>query len=157
MTLLGERHLGQSLLALGWTFGFDRAKRRAGCCRWRSRGRLVRRITVSRYFAQALEPDAIEAILRHEIAHALDYETRGRSAHDDVWKRWAQRCGADPSRLYDGEQPRIEAPYEGRCPACGACYPFFRRPKRPRACGACCDRHSGGRYDAAFRLRIRKR
>ncbi|GIV59153.1 MAG: hypothetical protein KatS3mg043_0242 [Rhodothermaceae bacterium] len=155
---LGLRHLGASLFSLGWTFGFDRARRRPGCCRWRRGEVPLKRITLSKHFAAALGWAGMEAVMRHEIAHALDFETRGRSGHDDVWKAWALQCGAEPTRCYEGDEPAgAAAPYQGTCPSCGAVYPFYRRLKRPRACGACCDRYNGGRYAAAFRLVIRRR
>ncbi len=158
MDELGREHLGESLQARGWHFAFDRAHRRVGCCTWKVRGRLVKRLSLSRHFAQRLPWEVLEDTIRHEIAHALDYETRGRSGHDAAWKAWALRCGAVPERLHTGiPADKEHAPYLGVCPSCGSEYPFFRRLKHPRACGACCNRENGGRYTEAFRLDIRKR
>ena len=83
----------------------------------------------------------MEDVARHEIAHALDYETRGRSAHDAVWKALAARCGADPTATYDGPLPddgtsRLVAV----CPACGFSRPFHRTPTRAYACPTCTPR-----------------
>lgn len=158
MDELGRAHLGEPLQARGWTFAFDRAHRRIGCCTWRVGEAIVRRLSLSRHFAFRLSWEALEDTVRHEIAHALDYETRGRSGHDDVWKTLAVRCGARPERLHaaipvDAERAR----YVGTCPTCGGEYPFFRRLKRPHACRRCCDWNNGGRYSEAYRLVIRAR
>ncbi len=153
MDELGRAHLGESLRARGWTFAFDRAHRRVGCCTWRVGEKLVRRVSLSRHFALRLTWEELEDTVRHEIAHAMDYETRGRSGHDAEWKAWARRCGARPERLHeDVSVDASAARYRGVCPSCGAEYPFFRRPKHARACGKCCERQNGGRYSDAFRL-----
>ena len=115
MADLGTAHLGRPLQTLGWTFGFDRARRRLGACHIRTR-----RITLSHALSTALPPADVEDTIRHEIAHALDVATRGRTGHDAVWKAWAVRCGAAPARCYSGPLPTdAEAPYVCLCPACG--------------------------------------
>jgi predicted SprT family Zn-dependent metalloprotease len=214
MADLGTAHLGRPLQALGWTFGFDRARRRLGACHSRTR-----RITLSHALSTALSPADVEDTIRHEIAHALDVATRGRTCHDAVWKAWAVRCGAAPARCYSGALPTdAEAPYACLCPACGqadgrhrepihalrcvACRTAgrtvylrvmhrrtgrvvweggaiagaycgargytarcpgcgrearaARAPRRAQACGDCCRRHAGGRYDERFRLHFVK-
>ncbi len=135
---LGREHLGRPLTDLGWTFRWDRARRRLGLCTWKKGARLVKTVSLSRPLAEALGWDVMEDVARHEIAHALDYETRGRSAHDAAWKAWATRCGADPAATYDGPLPddgtsRLLA----RCPACGFSRPFHRMPTRAYACPDC--------------------
>ncbi|WP_456426772.1 SprT-like domain-containing protein [Rhodocaloribacter sp.] len=153
MDELGRAHLGEPLQARGWTFTFDRARRRVGCCTWKVGETRVRRLSLSRHFALRLTWDELEDTVRHEIAHALDYETRGRSGHDAVWKDWARRCGANPERLHENVSVDPSgALYLGVCPSCGAEYPFFRRPRYARACGTCCEQKNGGRYSEAFRL-----
>ncbi|HEX8299965.1 MAG TPA: SprT-like domain-containing protein [Rubricoccaceae bacterium] len=133
---LGRDVLGRPLA--GWTVRWDRAQRRLGLCTWKRGGRLVRTISLSRPLAAVLGPAVMEDVARHEIAHALDYETRGRSAHDAVWRNLALRCGADPTAAYDGPIPD-----DGRsrlvasCPACGFARPFHRTPTRAYACPSC--------------------
>ena len=160
MDALGREHLGEPLSARGWAFAFDRARRRLGACHHPrdARSAQVKRITLSRHHTNLGGWALMEDVARHEIAHALDYETRGRSDHGPAWRRWARRCGADPTRLHEGELPYDpDAPYHGTCPACGNAVPFYRRPTRRPACKACCRSHNGGRYDERFRLRVRKR
>jgi hypothetical protein len=154
MDVLGRQHLRRSLSELGWTFRFDRARKRLGACRM-SRGEGGQKIiSLSGFFTAEHGWELMEDVARHEIAHALDFETRGRSNHDAVWRAWAVRCGADPTRLYEGEASfGHTSRYVGSCPACGMEVPFFRRPRRHYACRQC----SGRRYDARFRLEVRVR
>jgi predicted SprT family Zn-dependent metalloprotease len=140
MDALGRQHAGVTLEELGWTFAFDRARTRLGLCTWR-RGRLrMKRISLSRPLSERLGWDVMEDVVRHEIAHALDYEERGRSAHDARWKAWAVRCGADPTATYDGplgDDPR--SPLVGECPSTECAYrrPLYRVPLRVPICGEC--------------------
>ena len=155
---LGRQHLGTSLAARGWAFQFDRAKRRLGSCQWKKDG-TGKVITLSKHFSVLNGWSVMEDVARHEIAHALDYETRGRSDHGPAWRRWARLCGADPTRLYEGDDVvRVtESKYVGICPSCGKEHPYHRRLRRAHACADCCRRHAGGRYDARFRLRLVER
>ena len=76
----------------GWTFAFDKAKRRRGCCKCHKK-----QITVSIYHLRDWpdnRSDVRETIL-HEIAHGLCDDNEG---HGPEWKRTAQRIGATPSR-----------------------------------------------------------
>ncbi|CAN5539644.1 hypothetical protein BH23BAC4_BH23BAC4_15700 [soil metagenome] len=216
MRELGRAHLGKPLQELGWVFAFDRARQRLGLCRW-SRARKV--ISLSKAISLREGWAFMEDVARHEIAHALDFETRGRSCHDRVWKSWALECGADPTRVYTGElshddssryvgrclaegctysrpfyrsvtaayicptcdksrarsflriedrrngqivrnggatpgslAPTRTSKYIGSCPRCAETRPFQRRPLRRYACGSCCSRHAGGRFDTRFEL-----
>ena len=154
MDELGQENLGASLQELGWAFRFDRAKRRLGACK----GGKTKVISLSRYYVQEKGWEVMEDVARHEIAHALDYETRGCSDHSNAWKRWARRCGADPTRLYQGEPLTPEASkYVGTCPSCGNEYPYHRRLRRSHACVACCRQYADGRYDARFCLTVSER
>ncbi len=150
MRTLGVEHLGQPLQTLGWSFRFDRAKRRLGLCQGRPKI-----ISLSRYYAQEKGWVVMEDVARHEIAHALDFETRGRSDHSDAWKRWACLCKADPTRLYEGAAlSNVVSKYVGTCVSCGQEYSFRRRLRRPHACLACCRVYAGGSYDERFRLAV---
>ena len=138
MDALGREHAGQPLAALGWSFRFDRAQRRLGLCTWKRGTRLARVVSLSGPLSARLGWGVMEDVARHEIAHALDYETRGASSHDAVWRMWARRCGADPSATYDGPVPCDgSSRYLAACPACGWQRPFFRQPSRAYACPRC--------------------
>ena len=136
MFKLGEEHLGQGLTSLGWTFYFDHAKRRMGSCRIREGDK---QITLSRHFAERNGWSVMEDVARHEIAHALDLETRGKTDHSSTWKAWAIRCGADPTRTYEGADVE-EAPYKyvAECPnECGYELGFYRKISRWYVCPEC--------------------
>lgn len=134
MDELGLDLLGEPLAARGWTFGFDRARRRLGVCRIGEK-----RITLSAHLSQTLAASDVEDTIRHEIAHAVDVERRGRSAHDATWKALARVCGAAPERTFRGDLPDDvdAAAYRAVCPSCGAASGLHRQPVHPRRCRAC--------------------
>ena len=161
MGTLGKQELREPLQALGWTFAFDNAKRRLGLCTYSKGKKTVKRISVSKHYTvlnglshrdeHGLQ--VLEDVIRHEIAHAIQYEQDGTSNHGRTWKAICKRVGADPSRLYEGEVvARVPGRYVGRCPNCGHEEEYYRLPKNPRACSACCADHNGGRYAARFKL-----
>lgn len=81
----------QSLQLAGWSFGWDRALHRLGCCRFRER-----RITLSHYFVEAyLEKDRFQVwrTLLHELAHALAWERRRHAGHGAVWRAYCRKLG----------------------------------------------------------------
>lgn len=158
MDALGREQLGRSLRDLGWRIRFDRAKRRLGLCKWKRRGRPVRLLSLSRHFAARQGWNVMEDVVRHEIAHAIDYERRGRSLHDDVWKEIAEAVGADPTRIHEGvEVDDPHSKYVGICPSCETEHPFYRPVRRVHACPDCCRIHNGGRFAHRYRLRIVER
>lgn len=106
-----------------WSFQFDRAKRRAGCCK-RSRMQL----TLSSYYISHHNDEAdIKDTILHEIAHALAGPHHG---HDEHWKSICRNIGARPIRCYDGE--RIVMPkgrWHAKCKSCGKEWNYHRKPK----------------------------
>lgn len=133
MDRLGMQLLGTGLATRGWTFGFDRARRRLGACHVARR-----RITVSATLAAALSAAEVEDTVRHEIAHAVDAERRGRTSHDATWRALAVACGARPERCFSRPLPAdATAPYRGACPSCTATAAFYREPVHPPRCRAC--------------------
>lgn len=100
----------------------------------------------------------MEDVVRHEIAHAIDFERRGASDHGPVWKDIARRVGADPTRLYEGQDiPDDASKYVGICPSCAKEHPFYRRVTRRYACPDCCRTHNRGRFSDRFLLCIIER
>lgn len=149
---LGQEHFGNTLKELGWTFGFTNRKTQVGTC-W---GGAKKHIGYSRHFMRAPD-ELIEDVLRHEIAHACDYITRGTSDHGPKWKRWAVKCGADPTRTCEvPPEARPAAKYTLTCPNCSQKVRRHRLTKRSQmmACAKCCDRYNRGKFDAAYRFRI---
>lgn len=121
-------HLDPLHGAGSWSFGFDRAKRRAGLCDY-----TAKRITVSRYLAQKFDDDEIHQILLHEVAHAL---AGAKAGHGPSWKRIAREIGYVGGRTHDGEIAHELAPWLGLCPA-GHEHARFRRPTREASCAKC--------------------
>ncbi len=136
MDELGVRLLGTSLQERGWRFGFDRARRRLGACHPASR-----RITLSAHLAASLASSEVEGTVRHEVAHAIDWERRGRTNHDATWKALAVACGATPERTFRGDLPdnATEAAYRAVCPSCHRISGLHRQPVYPQRCRACHD------------------
>lgn len=133
MDALGREILGEPLQARGWSFGFDRARRRLGACRAGSR-----QITLSAHLTPHLSAEEVEDTVRHEIAHALDIESRGQTNHDQTWKALARRCGAKPERCYSGALSADHAaPYAATCPSCRAVRARYREPATPLRCRIC--------------------
>jgi ribosomal protein L37AE/L43A len=135
------------LLEAGWSFHFDRAKRRFGVCRFERK-----EISVSIHLVRLNDPPECEDTVLHEIAHAL---AGPRAGHGPRWRAACMSVGARPQRCYSSEgvaQPA--ARFSAECPSCGTSRGFHRRPSRIRACPACCKKYAGGRFDPRFTLRI---
>lgn len=119
------------LTAQGWTFAWDRAKRRLGACNCAKK-----RITLSRpiFSIEENRHEARHTIL-HEIAHAL---AGTRAGHGPKWKQIAVSIGARPQRCATVREP--ELPIVGVC-RCGAIHFRVRMPSkdlthRCRRCGS---------------------
>lgn len=125
-TLMNQHGLGH------WAFGYDRAKRRAGCCKHR-----IQTITLSIHYVIRNDDDEIKDTILHEIAHALAGPGAG---HGHKWKAICRQIGAKPVRCYDSN--RVNMP-KGRYKAtCGGCKKEFHRHRRVRPnsfryCTAC--------------------
>ena len=101
--LLAHHHLSQ------WSFQFDNATKRAGCCHYARQ-----QISLSYEFAQQAADEEIRDTLLHEIAHAL---VGKEHQHDDVWRAKALEIGCSGRRCYDRQftAPRYIVQCENRC------------------------------------------
>lgn len=74
-------------------------------------------------------------IVLHEVAHALDFEDRGTSGHDEAWKDWARRVGADPTRetSLPEEAVKAMANWKRECPECGWTSHYSGKPRKEEA------------------------
>jgi len=113
---------------VGWVFGFDFAKTRAGLCDYR---RL--RITISRHYALLNELDASRQVLLHEIAHALAGK---RAGHGQTWREQASSIGYLHQRIDGRPLAEASAPWLGICPN-GHQHFRYKRPTRVTSCAAC--------------------
>lgn len=76
----------------GWTFRFDNAPKRFGCCRWGTK-----EITLSRHLTEINDHDEVYNTILHEVAHALAGKHAG---HGPEWVRTAKQIGCDGQRFY---------------------------------------------------------
>ena len=114
-----------------WTIVADRAKTRAGVCRF---GR--RQIGISAPItALHDEAEVVDTIL-HEIAHALVGPSHG---HDAVWRAKARAIGCSGERCVSSDAPRVPGDWVGRCSA-GHEKSRHRAPTRLMSCGQCSRR-----------------
>ncbi len=76
-----------------WSFGWDKARRRLGVCRFKDK-----QIRLSVYFVRDNihnPPEIFDTIL-HEIAHALAWTRHQDRTHGPRWKAICQEIGAAP-------------------------------------------------------------
>jgi SprT-like family len=119
-----------------WTIVADRAKLRAGVCRFARR-----QIGISAPLtALHDEAEVLDTIL-HEIAHALVGPMHG---HDAVWRARAREIGCSGRQYVSPEAPRVPGDWVGVCPA-GHQKSRHRGPTRLMSCGVC-----SRRFDPAF-------
>jgi len=118
---------------INYSFGFDRAVRRAGQCDFSNR-----RITISKHLVKNLPVDEIEQVLLHEIAHALAGQKAG---HGKIWRDEAKRIGYRFQKVDWAAMSQGTNRYVGHCPA-GHQHIRMRKPSRPTSCRRCADRFS---------------
>jgi predicted SprT family Zn-dependent metalloprotease len=129
------------LLAKGWSFSFDNAKRRYGLCQYRKK-----HISLSRHLTELNSDEQTTDTILHEIAHAL---AGPRAGHYSKWKYTAMQVGAKPQRCYGSEVLQPEHKWLGTCPNGHE----TKRMKRMKiACSKCCVKFNRGKYteDYAF-------
>jgi predicted SprT family Zn-dependent metalloprotease len=112
----------------GWTVGLDRAKTRAGACRYRTR-----QITLSAHLTALHSEEEVRDTVLHEIAHALVGAGHG---HDEVWRARALAVGASGQRCVSEDSPQVAGDWVGRC-AQGHEVTRHRRPARVVSCSRC--------------------
>lgn len=135
---------------LGWTFKLNQRKSSLGVC-----VPLEKSISISSYFIK----ENLENIhmwddtIRHEIAHAIDYEINGLSDHSNRWKGIAVQVGCDPVRTVDRNKIKMpNGKYTLRCKVCGTEQIRHRKLTVGSACGKCCKKHNGGVYHEKYIL-----
>lgn len=111
-----------------WTVTLDRAKTRAGVCRFARR-----EIGLSGPITALHSEDDVRDTILHEIAHALVGPDHG---HDRVWRAMARRIGCSGQRCTSADAPTVRGAWIGTCPA-GHEVTRHRRPTRVTACVTC--------------------
>lgn len=127
----------------GWGFQFDHARRRFGCCNYRTRT-----ISLSAPLTRLNDEAQVRQTLLHEIAHAL---VPHGSHHGPVWVKKAQEIGHTGNRCYDSNVVKRPAKkWKATCPKCGKV--TLRHKRGDVACGKCCKKYNGGRYSLDYKL-----
>jgi predicted SprT family Zn-dependent metalloprotease len=123
-----------------WTFKWDRAVNRFGCCKF-----ATKTITVSRALTLLNTEKDVKETALHEIAHALVGSKHG---HDAVWMRQYRAIGGTGGRTHNDTTPAGK--YVGTCPSCGT--QIRRHRRHESACYRCCNQYNGGRFNAEYKL-----
>ncbi|MEO7268446.1 MAG: SprT-like domain-containing protein [Knoellia sp.] len=124
---LGRRLLREHGLE-HWNVTTDRAKTRAGVCRF-----AARTISLSAPLTRLHDEVEVRDTILHEIAHALVGPSHG---HDDVWRAKAMAIGCSGERTLSTSAPSVEGPWRGECPH-GHVTTRHRRPTRVLSCSRC--------------------
>ena len=102
-----------------WHFDFESCKRTLGRCHYH-----IKKITLSKWYAELNEEDDVEDTILHEIAHALSFIRYGREGkgHGRLWRKVCREIGATPERVHKGilEYPNNHHKYVDKC--CGKTY-----------------------------------
>jgi predicted SprT family Zn-dependent metalloprotease len=137
--LIAKHGIGEQ----GWKFRFDNARRRFGCCMYRSKT-----ITLSKYLTHLNDEKQVTNTILHEIAHAL---TPGHH-HDWVWKAKAREIGCTGDRCYSSQTVATpESKYIAVCSGCNRVHKKHRAVRSTSSCGHC----SGGRYNPTYKLEFK--
>lgn len=139
---LMEKH---NLFETGWRFGFDRAKRRFGCCNYTHK-----EITLSSALVLINDEARVKNTILHEIAHAIVGRGHG---HGSVWVRMAIAIGCDGKRCYTTKNTVIpESKYIAICSTCKYVHKKHRASTKTTACGVCCKGTFKKEYTLTFKL-----
>lgn len=121
---------------LGWTREYSNTSRALGHVRYSRRNNSIRRLFISKKQLTLNLDKAkdFEDTIRHEIAHAIDTEIRGKTNHDAYWKMVARALGADDSRLHEGFLVKAKGKYSATCVKCGIIHEAYRKRTRKGWC-----------------------
>ena len=134
---LMEQH---GLIDKGWFFIFDHAKRRFGCCNYRSK-----KITLSAPLTELRDESFVKNTILHEIAHAL---VGSRNGHNNIWRAKAIEIGCNGNRC--SSDVEIKGKWVGTCPN-GHTKHRHRKPSGSISCGTCSNVYDP-RYAINFKL-----
>lgn len=141
-----------NLKSLGWKFEYNSRKRAAGLCSKTEKTIFISRWLLEQNLSKGLE---FEDTLRHEVAHAIDFEIRGTSDHGRVWKLIARQVLCTAERCFRSDRIEVTetTKYTLICDSCGTKSARHKVTKRKGACVKCCNLHNGGRFSERFLFR----
>lgn len=134
-----------------WKFEFNTRKNSAGLCRKRTKTIYISTWLLEQNLDKGLE---WENTLRHELAHAIDFEMRGKSDHGRVWQAIAREVLCTAERCINGLTTTDKASkYTLTCPNCSKESASHKKKKNKNsACGDCCTEYNYGRYSKKYAL-----
>jgi predicted SprT family Zn-dependent metalloprotease len=108
---LTKKHLIKNCL-YEWEVKLNNTRSCNGSCNYNKKTIFLSNFLVD----TATDEDILDTIL-HEIAHAIDFKTRGKSNHDWKWKKIAKQLGANPKRCAN-KMVGVKLKYNFCCPNC---------------------------------------
>ena len=86
-----------------WKLLFNNKNNSLGSCTWNKFNNWERYIYLSNIAIKYLTLEEMIDTVRHEIAHAYQFENHKYSKHDDLFYQYCEMIGAKPKRCFDGE------------------------------------------------------
>ena len=140
---------------LGYTFKFDTAKRRFGCCNY-TKKTIGLSMPLCSENLDKIDTKITDTML-HELAHAFSvhvYGIKGRG-HNNNWKHIATQIGCDGNRCYDSSKVNLpKSKYKLVCDTCNKETPKHKMIRKTYACGKCCNEHNNGKFTEKYKLRL---
>ena len=140
-----------NLKQLGWKFEFNNRKNAAGLCSIRNKTIYISSWILNQNLNKSM---FFENTLRHEIAHALDYEIYGKCGHGNTWKRIAKTILNDAERCFSNNKISFTetTKYTLTCINCNNTFPSHKSKRAKSACGECCNTYNYGKYSDKYLL-----
>jgi predicted SprT family Zn-dependent metalloprotease len=144
-----------NLKDLGWKIEYSNRKTAAGTCVWRWESDFLgvktpfdKKVQLSMHFlSQEInlgegKGAEWEEVIRHELAHAVDVEMRGKSNHDRVWKAVAREMLSSGRRTFTRDElaDNKKSKYTLSCPdeSCDYTRPSHKKRKANARSYPCC-------------------
>jgi len=138
---------------LGWVKKYGKKKNSFGTCRI-NRSRSIKEVILSEWMIKNSDAPISkwEDTVLHEIAHAIDFERRGSSSHDHVWRSIALQIGCVGERCGSAEIDPSAYRYKLTCNNCDEIVYRHKSSRKTSACYNCCKTHNNGYYDSRYAL-----
>ena len=147
-TLSGEQ--------LGYTFKFDSAKRRFGCCSY-GKKTIGLSMPLCNENLDKIDTKITDTML-HELAHAFCvhvYGVRDGRGHGYNWQHIAKQIGCDAKRCFSSDSINLpKSKYTLLCENCGKETPKHKVIRKTYACAKCCDEHNNGKFSYDYQLKL---